>query len=221
MRPRALAAAALAALAALAGCGLNSKLNTALSPAPTPGLREGEWAAVRGAATRRGSIYDGLEHRASVTVTYLGLAEREARARRLGEWFGWTQEELERRLKQERAEAAQGEEFLIAFYTADGKSNDLDATTSVWRVAVEVDEGELVASRVEALVADATLTALFPYVGGFDTVYRVRFPPTPGGPLAGRMFAFELSSAYGRIDLGFGGPGLPGPDRPLEHSSER
>lgn len=219
MRPRALAAAAL--VAALGGCALNSKLNAALTPAPVPGLREGEWATVRGAATRRGSIYDGLEHRASVTVTFLGPAEREARARRLGEWFGWTQEELERRLKQERDEAAQGEEFLIALYTADGKSNDLDAPSSVWRVAVEVDEGELVASRVEALVPDATLTALFPYVGGFDTVYRVRFPTPPSGPLAGRMFAFELSSAYGRIDLGFGGPALPGPDRPLEHSSER
>jgi hypothetical protein len=217
---RALAAAAL--VAALAGCGLNSALNSHLKPAPTPGLREGEWAAVRAAATRRGSIYDALEHRASVTATYLGPTEREARARRLGEWFGWTQEELERRLKQERAEAAQGEEFLIAFYTADGKSNDLDALQSIWRIAVEVDEGEIVASKVEALVADATITALFPYVGGFDTVYRVRFPPPPSGPLAGRMFAFEMSSAYGRIDLGFGNAGaLPGPDRPLEHSSDR
>lgn len=217
MTARALAAAAL--LAALTGCGL---VSTALAPAPTPGLREGEWATVRGLATRRGSIYDGLEHRASVTATHLGLPEREARARRMGEWLGWTQEELDRRLTLERKEAAEGETFLVALYTADGKANDLDGKSSIWRLAVEADEGEVIATRVEALDVDATLTALFPYVGVFDTVYLVRFPPTPKGPLAGRMFALELSSALGRIDLGFGTtPALPGPDRPLEHSSER
>lgn len=213
---RALAAAAM--VAALAGCGLNSLLTRA----PAPGPREGEWATLRDRATRRGSVYDGVEHRATATATHLGLAEREARARRLGEWLGWTQEELDRRLADERAEAAQGEEFLLALYTANPKANDLDARPSTWRVALETDEGEVVASRVEVLTSDATITALFPYVGGFDTVYRVRFPPAPDGPLVGRMFALELSSALGRIDLGYGGtPALPGPDRPLERSSER
>jgi hypothetical protein len=213
---RALAAAAL--VAALAGCGLNSML----ARAPTPGLREGEWAAVRGAATRRGSIYDGVEHRATATATHLGLPQREARARRLGEWLGWTPDELERRLQTERAEAAQGEEFLLAFYTADGRSNDLDSQRSIWRLAVHTEEGQLLATRAEALEQDATVAALFPYVGVFDTVYRVRFPPAPGGPLAGRMFGLELSSALGRIDLAYGVPSaLPGPDMPLEHSSER
>ncbi len=216
MTRRALAAAALAA--ALAGCGLNALV----ARAPTPGAREGEWATVRDVATRRGSVYDGVEHRATATATHLGLAEREARARRLGEWLGWTPEELDRRLAAERAEAAQGEEFLLALYTADPKANDLDAPRSIWRVALETDEGEVVASRVEVLTSDATITALFPYVGGFDTVYRVRFPPAADGSLAGRMFALELSSPLGRIDLGYGGtPALPGPDRPLERSSER
>lgn len=217
MSVRLLAAAALAVV--LAGCGA---LNTLLARSPTPGLREGEWAAVRGDATRRGSVYDGVEHRATVTATHLGLPQREARARRLAEWLGWTPEELEARLAVERAEAAAGEEFLLAFYTAETKANDLDARSSIWRVALEVDEGELIASRIEAIDSDATVTGLFPYIGVFDTIYRVRFPPVAGGPIAGRMFALELSSALGRIDLGFGGgAALPGPDRPIEHSSER
>ena len=215
MRLRTLAAAAL--VAALAGCGLGSLLKRE----PTPGIREGTWAEVRGAATRRGSIYDGLEHRASATATFLGPAEREARARRLGEWLGWTPEELEKRLQQERTEAAQGEEFVLAFYTADTRANDLDSPRTVWRVAVEADEGELLPSRIEALDTDATITGLYPYVGVFDTVYRVRFPPSPKGPLEGRMFALEIASALGRIDLAYGGPRVLGPDRPLERSSER
>lgn len=216
MTRRALAAAAI--IAALTGCGLNALL----ARSPTPGPREGEWATLRGAATRRGSVYDGVEHRATATATHLGLAEREARARRLGEWLGWTPEELERRLAVERAEAAQGEDFLLALYTADTKANDLDAESSIWRVALETDGGEMIASRVEAVKRDATITALFPYVGSFDTVYLVRFPLAPEGPVAGRMFALELSSPLGRIDLGYGGsPAIPGPDRPLERSSDR
>jgi hypothetical protein len=99
--------------------------------------------------------------------------------------------------------------------------NDLDAPHSVWRLAVEADEGELLATRVEWLESDATVVGLFPFVGVFDTVYRIRFPPSPKGPLAGRMFALEITSALGKIALAYGGPTILGPDRPLEHSSDR
>ena len=81
----ALAAAALAA----AGCHPRS---------PLPMTREGEWALTRDAATRRAVLYDGFKHRATGTATHLSLAVREARARRLGEWLGWTDQELATRL---------------------------------------------------------------------------------------------------------------------------
>jgi hypothetical protein len=201
--PRALAAGAV--LLALAGCPFHSRR-------PVPGPREGEWAEVRTAATRRGQIYDGLIHRATATATHLGLPEREARARRLGEWLGWTAEELDKRLAAERAEADRFEEFVLALYTADRKSNDLDAPQSVWRLAVAAEEGVLLPSRVEALDLNATVFTLYPFVGTFDTVYLVRFPRAPKGPLAGRAFSLELASALGKIELDYGEP--DGVDRP-------
>lgn len=193
---RALAAAALAL--ALAGCPFHPR-----QPVPDP--RVGEWADLRAAATRRVALYDGLEHRATATATHLGLVEREARAKRLAAWYGWTAGELEARLAAERAEAAQGEEFLLALYTANGKQNDLDAPRSIWRLAVRTEEGELIASKVEVVDVDATVAGLFPYVGTFDVVYRVRFP-SPEKPLAGRPFVLALSSALGKVDLDFGAP---------------
>jgi hypothetical protein len=203
-----LRAVPLALVVALAGC-------VARSSAPVPGVSEGEWAAVRRDATRRAKLYDGLIHRATATATHLGAPEREARARRLGAWLGWTPEELDRRLAQERAEAETGEEFLVAFYTSDSKANDLDAPASIWRIAVEADEGDLVASRVQALDADATVRGLFPYVSLYDTVYRVVFPRAPDGPLEGRTFVLEFSSALGRLDLYFGAPlGTERPEAP-------
>jgi hypothetical protein len=191
-------ALALAALLASA-CFIHPR-----QPQPRPGT--GEWAEVRDGATRAKQLYDGLVHRANAVAVHLTLPVREARAVRLADWYAWSPPELDRRLAEERAEAAKGEEFLLAFYTAELRANDLDAPRSIWRVAVVVEGVNVLASKVEAVQSDATLKALFPLVGPFDTVYRVRFPPPPEGKLEGRSFLVRLSSALGTIDLDFGMP---------------
>lgn len=200
-------ALALAALG-LGGCFLHA------APRPTPA--ESEWAQAREGATRRALLYDQLKHRATATATHLSLEVREARARRLAAWLGWTPEELEARLSQERSEAALGEEFLLDFYTADPRANDLDAPRSVWRIAVTSGDTDLVATRVTSLERDATVLGLFPYIGPFDVVYRVLLPAPPEGPLAGRPFTLEISSALGRLPLDFGAPPPVAPFRPQE-----
>jgi len=173
---------------------------------PKPSPEAGEWAELRNAATRARLLYDGLDHRANAVAIHLSPRVREARAGRLADWLAWSPAELDRRLAQERAEAAEGEEFVLAFYTAVERANDLDSPDSIWRVAVVVEGLNVLASKVEAITSDATVKALYPLVGPFDTVYRVRFPPTPDGPLAGRPFVLRLSSALGTMDLDFGGP---------------
>lgn len=206
-------AAAVAALAALCAC---AQVNALKTKAPDPGTREGEWAARRNQSTRRGSLYDRFEHRATATVTYLSPEVRAARAKRLGVWLGWTDEELARHLAAETAEAERYDDFVLAFYTSDRRSNDLDARQSVWRVALVPGEGgELVTHDVLALDRNATILHLYPYVGVFDTVYRVRFDRSPGAPLAGREFVLELGSAIGKMEIQFR-PGEIGPDKSLE-----
>lgn len=207
-RPR--LALALAALGGLAAC---SAVETVKSVAPVPAVREGEWATVRSQATRRVYLYDRLSHRATATATYLSLPVREARVRRLVEWLGWTEEEKARRLAAERAEAERYEEFLLAFYVSDSRSNDLDAPASIWRLALELEPGDLVTRDATALDVDATVRGLFPYVSKFDVVYRVRFPRAPGPPLADRPFRLQIASALGKLELPFN-DGTIGPDRP-------
>lgn len=204
-------ALALAAAWGIAGC---STIETARTRSPAPPPRSGEWATVRNQATRRVILYDRLMHRATATGTYLSAPVREARVRRLAEWFGWTEEEKARRLATELAEAAKHEEFLLALYTGDTRSNDLDAAAgSVWRLALKVEEGDIVTRDATALDRDATIQGVFPYVGPFDVVYRVRFPKPPGRPLAERPFTFLVSSALGKMELTFN-DGTVGPDRP-------
>ena len=169
--------------------------------APVPLTTEGAWGAARDGATRRFVLYDGLRHRATATATHLSASVREARAERLAKWYGWTPTELADRIAKERAEAAAGEEFIVSFYAADPKANDLDAPRSVWRVAVKAGEADVIASRVTSIDSDATVVGLFPYVGPFDVVYRVLLPRAPAGPLAGGPFALEISGATGTLRL--------------------
>ncbi len=190
-------AAAVAVALALAGCPLRAR-------SPLPPTREGEWAAARDASTRRAILYDGLRHRATATATHLTLAAREARARRLAEWLGWTPKELEDRLAQERADAALGEEVLVSFFSADPRWNDLDAPRSVWRIALKLEDTDLLAKRATGLEPNATVGGLFPYVGPFDVVYRVTFPRAPGGALDGKPFMLEIASALGKLTMDFG-----------------
>lgn len=193
------------------GC---SGINALKTKAPDPGTTEGDWAVIRNAATRRAIVYDEFQHRATVTVTYLAPAVREARARRLNQWLGWTQQELANRLETEATEGARYDDFLVAFFTSDRHSNDLDSRTSVWRIAVRLENGdEVITHDAQALDANATVSSLFPYVSPFDTVYRVRFSRVPGPPLEQRRFTLELASALGKMELTFG-DGAIGPDRP-------
>ncbi len=128
--------------------------------------------------------------------------------------MGWTDKELADRLAVEAAEAAKYDDFLLAFFTPDRKSNDLDARESVWRLAIRLDDGnEMVTHDATALDMNATVRNLFPFVGPFDTVYRVRFNKAPGAPLADRVFTLELASALGKMELTYG-DGAIGPDRP-------
>lgn len=209
---RALAALCLAAAAAgLVAC--SGSLSEVVQKNPIPGIREGEWEAVRNGATRRARLYDQFSQRVTVTATYLGAPEREARVRRLAEWMGWTEEEKAARLKVEMDEVAKYDDFVVALYTADRHDNDLDAKSSVWRIALKQEGVDSVSHDATTLDVNATLGNLFPYVSPFDTVYRVRFDKVPGGPLSGRTFVLELASARGKLKMTFG-DGTVGPDRP-------
>ncbi|MGC4000840.1 MAG: hypothetical protein QM767_26660 [Anaeromyxobacter sp.] len=215
------AAAALAFAVLLAGAGGCSKWKSLVKYEPQPGPRVGEWSDVRKAVTRREQLYDGFDHRATATATYLSPAVRVARTKRLAEWQSWTDAELARALTAERAEADRYEDFVVAFYAADPRTNDLDGKQSVWRVALEVDEGEFRPAEIRALDIDATLLNLYPYIGNFDVVYRVRFPRAPGGPLGGRMAVLEIAGALGQINLDFETPAAVAPEWPLERIPDR
>ncbi len=176
---------------------------------PVPGESEGAWAEARDRATRTAKLYDVLDDVAFATATYQSPTVRAARVDRIAEWKGSLPAERQAALDREKAEAAEGEEFLLAFFTDDRRANDLMNEKSTWRVALVVNGNEqALPVKISLVRRDPTLQKLYPFVTDFDTIYRVRFPPLPGArSLAEQPFALRLSGALGRLDLDFG----PGP----------
>jgi hypothetical protein len=186
-------------LALAAGC------TWALPRQPMPVPDQGKWPAERDRFTRSLKIYDRLDDKAFATVTYQAPSVRAARVERVAVWRGLTDQERDARLAQERDEAAQFEDFLLAFYTNDRGANDLDSPKSVWRVALELPGvGEVLPTRIEVVHVDAALQQLYPYIGNFDTVYRLRFPRWPGPKaLAELPFVLRIAGALGNVELLF------------------
>jgi hypothetical protein len=180
-----------------------------VGPATKPSTNEGTWADARDRATRKAKLYDLLDDVAFATATYQSPAVRAARVERIAEWKGSLPAERQAAMDKENAEAAEGEDFLLAFFSEDRRANDLATDRGTWRVALVVNGNEqTVASKVTVVKRDPTLQALYPYVTDFDTLYRVRFPRFPGPKaLADLPFVLRIAGPLGALELDFG----PGP----------
>lgn len=196
-------AAAISTLVLLvAGCASGVPVRRA----PEPGPEAGEWALLRDAASRRATLYDGFIHRANASATWFSPKVREAGVRRQAEWEGKGAAEIEQAVATGRADALLGEEFLVAFYAADRRANDLDAPRSIWHLELDDGETRVPASEIVGFTTDATIRQLFPYVDPFVVVYRVRFRWT-GPPLEGRPFKLRIAGGLGAVVLDFGPEG--------------
>jgi hypothetical protein len=197
--------AALALALAAAGCAGHLPEQFPFTPTqPRPASDEGAWAAVRDRFTASAKLYDGLTTRAFVSAVYQARAVRAARVVRVAAWRNLTPAERDALLASEQDEAERFEDFIVSLFTSDRADNDLDSTRSVWRVVLVVEgEGDAEPVRIEQVRPDATLRTLYPTIGDFDTVYRVRFPRWPHGSLSERRFILRLAGARGRVDLAF------------------
>jgi hypothetical protein len=188
----------LLALAALAGCSVLHN--------PRGGPEAEAWTATRTRWTRGARLYDTFETHALATALYESPEARRRRVEVVAEWKAMTAEERNGALAAEEAEAAKGEEFLLSFFTPDTRDNDLDDRRTVWRVALVLDDGELLPTEIRARKVDGLLRDLYPFIHEYDTVYRIRFPRAPGGALDGRRFVLRIAGSRGKMDFAFGPP---------------
>ena len=197
MTARALLAASLLALGACKHVPMPGE-------EPKPGPDEGAWALARDQQTRAVRLYDGLALRAFATVVWESPEVRAARVDRIAVWRAMTDAEHAAARKAEDETAATFDEVTVSLFTPDRNDNDLDANQSTWRLALVTASGETVAAKVSQLRIDSLLRTLYPRIGDFDVVYRVRFPKQAG--LGQTPFVFRMAGPRGKMDFGFGPP---------------
>lgn len=168
--------------ASLALCSLAVSSCKAL-PFPDPHL-EGAYGDALAKWTRKATIYTGLDTRAFVRVVYLSPEFIKAQGAELSMLRAELPDQAAQTLERLRAETATPTLFAIV-YVADKVSNDLESSSSVWRLALNLGLGEMTPISVTRFDRpfDAQLRTLYPYLDEYSVAYQIKFP-SPGAPVA-------------------------------------
>jgi hypothetical protein len=143
--------------------------------------------------------------RALATVTYQAPELRRVRAERLAKWKAMTAEESAAALATEESEAARYDDFILSITTADPDDNDLASRRTEWRVAlVTAGHPERVDPEIIELRPDALVRTLYPDVGDFDLVYRIRFARPAATQTWNEPFTLRIAGPRGMLEFPFG-----------------
>jgi hypothetical protein len=145
-------------------------------PFPEPRL-EGDYGKALKRWTRAVSAYSGLETRAFVRIIYLAPEFVSAQAQEIARMRAELPDQAAETLARLREEYRQPSFFAVA-YMPDRSANDWNEPESVWRIALNLGEGERRPDRIIRYDRpfNAELRALYPYLDEYSTAYLLRFP---------------------------------------------
>lgn len=173
---------AVGCIRAAPGCDLETPYELAI----------GDWTA-------KANLYDFADERAQFAATLESMVFRQQRVRERARILGWPADVIESELKKEVSDCGCETSFVLGAYTDRPRENNLNEVTSIWRIALETPDGELLPLKVELLgKPDENLIQLYPYLDAFSRVYRVHFPRAERGPVV-----LRVASAVGKADLPF------------------
>ena len=163
---------------------------------------EGVYGKALEKATRRATLYSGLETRAFVRATYLSLEFIAAQARYLSELRAEPPEVADQRLKKMLAEN-KVPSFFVALHTPDRNWNDWQEGNSVWRVAADTGQGQIDHPKVLRFEKpDAEMLALYPYFDTYSIGYFLHFEGAPTKTeIVAPIAAHAIISALGHVQL--------------------
>ena len=153
-------------------------------PFPDPDL-EGEYGKALKQWTRKVALYAGLETRAFVRVVYLSPEFVNAQALEISRMRAELPEQAAQTLARLREQYRQPSFFAIV-YVPDKNANDWNQSDSVWRLALNLGNGERAPDRIQRFDVpfSAEMRALYPYLDEYSVAYLIRFPdpsaPAPG-----------------------------------------
>jgi hypothetical protein len=203
-----LARARAAAVAALAlGCsGLPPPMVGDPGPELSDAKANAEYTALVDHFSAQRQIFRGFETICFAGVTYESATFVAARIRRRDAFLAQPPAQLAKDLQEAEADGAQFYDFTLGAYIQNPRFDDLDLSSSIWRVMLVTPAGEVVPVSVKRVGrADVNTRAYYPYMGDFWTVYRVRFAKSvadrPVVPPELKTFTLVLASSLGRAEF--------------------
>lgn len=159
--------------------------------------------------TRSVTVYEGMDPRLYLNVTYKDKTFRDAYTERYAEGFELPEAYKGMLLVREAEASEQYNEFFLAVYSPVEALNDLDAKNSVWRLFLEDSSGARLApvSITRLGPEDALLREFFPFFDPWSRAYIVKFPKyseTGTEPIPGPDTAFIkiiVTGLFGKGEL--------------------
>lgn len=194
--------AALLLFFALCGCATPHE---PLTLQPTGELHAEDYEEVLAKWTRKDEVYDGLDSKLFIFVTFHSPEFRRAFLLRHTDVYGKGSEEASR-LTLTSPEAEENLEFFFSASTSSQAWNDFAQPDSIWRITLEGDDGERVDGKIDRLKTTANLRVIYPYINDYARTYAVRFPRMSqmGHPVvsaASKRFTLRIASALGEARL--------------------
>ncbi len=148
--------------------------------------------------TQSRALYDNFDTRMFVRATWQSQTFVDARARRTAAFRALPANETEALVASEQSSSDGGTSFFVAVYATDYRTDDLEKSNSIWRLALLSNGAETVPTSVVRLGrAVPQMRAIYSYTAQFWTGYWVTFPK------AQAPFKLRFASAIGQSDLPF------------------
>ena len=188
-------------------------------PFPDPQL-QGEYGKALKKWTRTVALYSGLETRAFVRVVYLSPDFIEAQAKEISRMRAEPPDQAAATLQRMR-EADKAPTFFAIAFMPDRSGNDWNMPKSVWRLALNMGEGEKPPASVERIEPpyDAEMRVLYPYLDDYSIAYVMHFPELQPGPFTPTEATLIAAGALGQMKFHWrldGGPEQPSEGEPVE-----
>ena len=185
----------------LAGCNTpihHGELSFGDTPVPT-----GDYGSVLNRWTQNDKTYNGGAEAVQITATLLSREVVEQQVYLDAERFHWTPEKY----RDSRQQALYGNEsatrVFLSVYTNNADSNNLDKSSSVWNIFLDVNGKRLLPSSiVRSHENRADMVDKFPYLNVWTTNYYVTFPNPTSDSTSGRA-DLTVAGTLGAIHLSF------------------
>jgi hypothetical protein len=197
----------LVVIVTLSGCaGVKNQGSAEQLPGPE---KKTIYRDVMEAWTQEGRIYDGLLTQLISKVTFKSAVFRQAYTEEYSRLYnieGW---EYDKRVMQERKEAAKYHDFVMAAYVPEKKWDDFSKKTSMWKIYITRDHVEQIRPlEIRKLKKkDPLIDYFYPYVTTWKSIYHVRFPvfdpKSDSQPIGGTddVLTLVMTSVIGSVEF--------------------